>query len=75
MDFIDVSLFIPVFKALNALIYWSVLTFNPGVTRVLWKKSDQPMVMALIISMIWHNLAIKWSRDLDTKRQLKEAAM
>eukprot|EP00105_Crassostrea_gigas_P035510 XP_019919658.1 PREDICTED: transient receptor potential cation channel subfamily M member 1 [Crassostrea gigas] len=62
-------------KALNALIYWSVLTFNPGVTRVLWKKSDQPMVMALVISMIWHNLAIKWSRDLDTKRQLKQAAI
>lgn len=62
-------------KALNTLIYWSVLTFNPGITRVLWKKSDQPMVMALVISMIWHNLATRWSRDLDTKRQLKEVAI
>ncbi|XP_061181423.1 transient receptor potential cation channel subfamily M member 1-like [Saccostrea echinata] len=63
-------------KALNALIYWSVLTFNPSLTRALWKRSDQPMVMALVISMIWHTLAIKWcSRDLDIKRQLKDSAI
>ncbi|XP_048781107.2 transient receptor potential cation channel subfamily M member-like 2 isoform X2 [Ostrea edulis] len=62
-------------KALNALIYWSVLTYNPAVTKVLWKRSDQPLVMALMISMIWHNLAVRWCRDLDTKRQLKDSAI
>nr|XP_022342149.1 transient receptor potential cation channel subfamily M member 1-like isoform X1 [Crassostrea virginica] len=61
-------------KALNTLIYWSAVTFNPEITKVLWRRSEQPMVMALVISMIWHNLAINWCRDLDTKRQLKDSA-
>jgi hypothetical protein len=52
-----------------------VLTYNPAVTKVLWKRSDQPMVMALVISMVWHNLAVNWCRDIDTKRQLKNSAM
>lgn len=62
-------------KALLALIYWAALTNNPKIVKSLWLQSEQPMVTALIISRIWHQLSKKWVKDLDTKRQLKEDAI
>lgn len=74
----DIKSFIRFFlltKALLALIYWAALTNNPKIVKSLWLQSEQPMVTALIISRIWHQLSKKWVKDLDTKRQLKEDAM
>ncbi|XP_061181386.1 transient receptor potential cation channel subfamily M member-like 2 [Saccostrea echinata] len=62
-------------KALLALIYWGTLTNNHKQVKSLWMQSEQPMVTALIISRIWHQLSKKWVKDLDTKRQLKENAI
>ncbi|XP_062585972.1 transient receptor potential cation channel subfamily M member 3-like [Saccostrea cucullata] len=62
-------------RALLALIYWGTLTNNHKQVKSLWMQSEQPMVTALIISRIWHQLSKKWVKDLDTKRQLKENAI
>ncbi|XP_055996761.1 transient receptor potential cation channel subfamily M member-like 2 [Ostrea edulis] len=62
-------------KAVLALIYWAALTNNPKQVKSLWMQSEQPMVTALIISRIWHQLSKKWVKDLDTKRLLKENAI
>nr|XP_022305861.1 transient receptor potential cation channel subfamily M member 1-like [Crassostrea virginica] len=62
-------------KALLALIYWAALTNNPKIVKSLWLWSEQPMVTALIISRIWHQMSKNWVKDLDTKRQLKEDAI
>ncbi|XP_060064853.1 transient receptor potential cation channel subfamily M member-like 2 [Ylistrum balloti] len=62
-------------RALNTLVFWAAITFNAELTKVLWKRTEDPMVMALIVSMIWNNLSKNWCRDLDTKRKVRESAM
>ncbi|XP_033743894.1 transient receptor potential cation channel subfamily M member 1-like [Pecten maximus] len=62
-------------RAINTLVFWAAITFNAELTKVLWKRTEDPMVMALIVSMIWNNLSKNWCRDLDTKRKVRESAI
>ncbi|KAJ8305131.1 hypothetical protein KUTeg_017316 [Tegillarca granosa] len=61
--------------AINTLVLWAALTNNVKLTKTLWKYTDDPMPVALLVSMIWHNLAKICYRDVDTKTNLREAAL
>ena len=60
-------------QAINCLIYWAALTYNPKLTKILWRHCDDPMVMATIVSMIWNTLK-KQCRDQDMKDKLEKSA-
>ncbi|XP_076098368.1 transient receptor potential cation channel subfamily M member-like 2 isoform X1 [Mytilus galloprovincialis] len=57
-------------KAFNILVYWAALNFDAELTKTLWKKTEEPMAMAIIVSMIWHRMAKRWCPDVDLKRRL-----
>lgn len=44
-------------KALTILIMWSVFTNRPKLCKLLWKHSDQPVHVALVVSMIYDQLS------------------
>ncbi|XP_042900024.1 transient receptor potential cation channel subfamily M member-like 2 isoform X2 [Parasteatoda tepidariorum] len=43
-------------KSLSILMLWAVFTNRSKLAKVLWRHSDQPIHIALIISMIYENL-------------------
>ena len=55
-------------------MYWAALNYDPELTKTLWKKTEEPMAMAIIVNMIWHNMAKRWCPDSDIKRKLLASA-
>uniref|UniRef100_T1IZ08 Uncharacterized protein n=1 Tax=Strigamia maritima TaxID=126957 RepID=T1IZ08_STRMM len=45
-------------KALNSVIIWAVLMNRPKLVKVLWKRSDHPLHLALLIGMIFSKLSL-----------------
>ena len=72
LDNINVS--ICLFQARNVLVYWAALNFDIELTKTFWKKTEEPMAMAFIVSMIWYSIAKKWCPDPDTKKKLLVSA-
>ncbi|KAK7479220.1 hypothetical protein BaRGS_00029564, partial [Batillaria attramentaria] len=62
-------------RAINTLVFWAVLTNRQELAKVLWKRTEDPMAMALIVSMLLHNLGSKWCRDIDMKTRTCETAV
>lgn len=60
-------------RAINALVFWAVLTNRQELAKILWKRTDDPMAMALVVSMLLHKLH-KRCRDIDMRSKIKEAA-
>ncbi|ESO90587.1 hypothetical protein LOTGIDRAFT_175813, partial [Lottia gigantea] len=58
-------------RALNALLFWATLTNRHKLAKVIWKRTEDPMTMAIIISMILNNLSKYWCKDIDIKRKIK----
>lgn len=61
-------------RAINTLVLWAALTNRPELAKVLWKRTEDPMAMALIVSMILHRLGSRWCKDLDLRQRIKESA-
>jgi hypothetical protein len=64
LDNINVS--ICLFQARNVLVYWAALNFDIELTKTFWKKTEEPMAMAFIVSMIWYSIAKKWCQTVLT---------
>ncbi|KAK0055225.1 transient receptor potential cation channel subfamily M member-like 2, partial [Biomphalaria pfeifferi] len=62
-------------KTILALIYWSVLTNRQSLAKVLWKKTSEPIAVALVISNMFYNLSKKWITDVDLQKNVKQAAI
>ncbi|CAG5136881.1 unnamed protein product, partial [Candidula unifasciata] len=62
-------------KALLALIYWAVLTNRQELAKVLWKRSAEPIAVALVISNMYYHMSHDWIIDVDLKKKLKSAAV
>jgi hypothetical protein len=43
-------------KALNFLIIYAVIFNRPKLAKILWKRSDNPLALALICSLIYKNM-------------------
>ncbi|KAG8179377.1 hypothetical protein JTE90_012073 [Oedothorax gibbosus] len=57
-------------KALCILIMWAVFTNKPKIAKVLWQHSDQPIHIALIVSMIYEKLQ-DYVNDANLKQDLQ----
>lgn len=64
---------IHILQAVNALVYWAVLTNRPKLAKILWKKTDDPIALALIVSMILHKLS-GHCRDQDLRNTISRNA-
>uniref|UniRef100_A0A1W7RAU8 Protein ced-11 n=1 Tax=Hadrurus spadix TaxID=141984 RepID=A0A1W7RAU8_9SCOR len=58
-------------KALSILIMWAVLTKRTKLAKLLWKNSDQPIHLALIISMVYNRLVIYISETI-TRTEMED---
>ncbi|KAK7097580.1 hypothetical protein V1264_004533 [Littorina saxatilis] len=62
-------------RATNTLVLWAALTNRYKLAKLLWKQTEDPMAIALIVSMILHSLATDWcKKDLDMRQRVKETA-
>ncbi|XP_059174612.1 transient receptor potential cation channel subfamily M member-like 2 isoform X2 [Physella acuta] len=59
-------------RALHALLYWSVLTNNTKLTKILWSRTNDPMSMALILSTMYNRLGRQWISDHDLKLKIMD---
>ncbi|XP_041360001.1 transient receptor potential cation channel subfamily M member-like 2 isoform X2 [Gigantopelta aegis] len=62
-------------RATTTLVLWAALTNRPILAKVFWKKTDDPIAVALIVSMLLHRLASQWCKDVDMKRRVKATAV
>ncbi|XP_048243432.1 transient receptor potential cation channel subfamily M member-like 2 [Haliotis rufescens] len=62
-------------RAVNTLVFWAALTNRPKLAKVFWRKTEDPMAMALIISMLMHNLAKRWCKEPDIRYSVKNTAI
>ncbi|CAL1261896.1 unnamed protein product [Larinioides sclopetarius] len=56
-------------KSLCILILWAVFTNKPKLAKLLWQHSDQPIHVALIVSMIYEKLQ-DYVNDSNVKQEL-----
>ncbi|KAF8770629.1 Transient receptor potential cation channel like protein [Argiope bruennichi] len=56
-------------KSLCILILWAVFTNKPKLAKLLWQHSDQPIHVALIVSMIYEKLQ-DYVNDTNVKQEL-----
>ncbi|XP_067129859.1 transient receptor potential cation channel subfamily M member-like 2 isoform X1 [Centruroides vittatus] len=57
-------------KALAILTLWAVVTNRVKLAKLLWKHSDQPIHLALIISMMYNRLLI-YIEEVNTRTELE----
>nr|UPO70949.1 sTRP4 [Mesobuthus martensii] len=57
-------------KALSILTMWAVLTNRVKLAKLLWKHSDQPIHLALIISMTYNRLLL-YVEEANTKSEIE----
>ncbi|KAL5012140.1 hypothetical protein ScPMuIL_010691 [Solemya velum] len=62
-------------KAINALVYWAMLTYRFDMAKILWKRTESPMSMALIVSYVWNSFSKNWCRDTDLVKRLKKSSI
>ncbi|OQR67438.1 transient receptor potential cation channel subfamily M member 1-like [Tropilaelaps mercedesae] len=60
-------------KALVILALWAVFTHRRKLTKILWKHSEQPIHLALIISTTYARLA-DYARDAATRAELEDSS-
>ncbi|XP_022706113.1 transient receptor potential cation channel subfamily M member 2-like isoform X2 [Varroa jacobsoni] len=60
-------------KALVILALWAVFTHRRKLTKILWKHSEQPIHLALIISTAYARL-MDYARDPAAKAELEESS-
>lgn len=58
-------------QALTILTLWACLSNRQKLARTLWKHSDQPIHLALVVSMVFYRLS-KYVGDTNLKTELKE---
>ncbi|XP_023240584.1 protein ced-11-like, partial [Centruroides sculpturatus] len=58
-------------KALTILIMWAVFTNRPKLCKLLWRHSDQPVHVALIVSMIYERLS-SYVHEMGMKSEMME---
>ena len=58
-------------KALNILAFWAVFSKRHNLVKALWKHSDQPIHLALVLSMAYERLSW-YVGDSTLKNELKE---
>ncbi|GFU45000.1 transient receptor potential cation channel subfamily M member 6 [Nephila pilipes] len=56
-------------KSLCILILWAVFTNKPKLAKLLWQHSEQPIHVALIVSMIYEKLQ-DYVNDTNVKQEL-----
>ena len=62
-------------QATNTLVLWAALTSRYKLAKLLWKRTEEPMAVALVVSMILHRLGTDWcKKDLDMRHLAKETA-
>ena len=62
-------------QATNTLVLWAALTSRYKLAKLLWKRTEEPMAVALVVSMILHRLGTDWcKKDLDMRHPAKETA-
>ncbi|XP_076468214.1 transient receptor potential cation channel subfamily M member-like 2 [Babylonia areolata] len=62
-------------RATNTLVLWAALTSRYKLAKLLWKHTEDPMAIALIVSMILHRLGTYWcKKDQDMRNRVKQAA-
>ncbi|XP_076467609.1 transient receptor potential cation channel subfamily M member-like 2 [Babylonia areolata] len=61
-------------RATNTLVLWAALTSRYKLAKLLWKHTEEPMAVALVVSMILHNLATNWCKDQDMRKSVKHEA-
>lgn len=57
-------------KSLSILILWAVFANRPKLAKILWCHSDQPIHIALIVSMIYEHLQ-DYAHDTNLKQELQ----
>lgn len=57
-------------KSLGILILWAVFTNRSKLAKILWCHSDQPIHVALIVSMIYEHLQ-NYAHDTNVKQELQ----
>ncbi len=60
---------------MNTLVLWAAVTNRPKLAKVFWRKTEDPMAVALIVSMLMHNLAKKWCKELDVRHCVQQTAV
>jgi hypothetical protein len=61
-------------QAINTLILWAALTCRYKLAKVLWRRAEDPMAVALILSSMLHRLGTFWcKKDLDMRKRTKSA--
>ncbi|UYV68963.1 TRPM [Cordylochernes scorpioides] len=61
-------------RALATLALWAVLTHKPKLAMILWKHSDQPIQLALILSMVYDRLCA-YVADMGLRHELTELSI
>ncbi|RUS70802.1 hypothetical protein EGW08_021437, partial [Elysia chlorotica] len=62
-------------RALLTIIYWAVLTNRKGLVKVLWKRSGEPIAVALVISNMYYRMSKFYIKDVDLKGEIKQNAI
>lgn len=57
-------------KSLSILIFWAVFSNRSKLAKLLWSHSEQPIHIALIVSMVYENLQ-DYAHDTNVKQDLQ----
>ncbi|GFN80396.1 transient receptor potential cation channel subfamily m member 2 [Plakobranchus ocellatus] len=62
-------------RALLTILYWAVLTNRKGLVKVLWKRSAEPIAVALVISNMYYRMYKFYIVDIDLRAEIKRNAI
>ena len=58
-------------KALNFLILFAVLFNRHKLAKILWKRSEDPLPLALVCSLIYKNIIVLSDKNYDSIIQMR----